>query len=277
MKGRNVRNMKDRNAKMTERRRARALCVGLLAAVPAAVSASEAAHIRLSTGLDYSSGTFGGSMTTETWYVPVILKYERGRTTAKVTVPYIRTSGPGDVVGVGPDRIPLPEESTVRRTAEGVGDTVVSLGYNLLDGRASGFVLDVVGKLKLPTADKDKGLGTGETDVSIQLDMAQMLGAASVFGTVRWKKYGDPDGRDFRDPLYLSIGSGYRLRRGTTVGLAYDWRQKVSDYGSEMSEMSAFVSQKLDEQWKLQGYLIHGFSDASPDWGGGVLIHRMFD
>lgn len=262
---------------MTERRCARTLSAGLLAVVPVLAFANEAAHVRLSTGLDYSSGKFGGSMTTETWYMPIILKYEQGRTTAKLTVPYIRTSGPGDVVGVGPDRIPLPEESTVRRTAEGMGDTVVSLGYNLIDGRASGFVLDVVGKLKLPTADKDKGLGTGETDVSIQVDMAHMLGTASVFGTVRWKKYGDPHGRDFRDPLYLSIGSGYRLRPGTTIGLAYDWRQKVSDYGSEMSEMSAFVSQKLDERWKVQGYLIHGFSDASPDWGGGVLIHRMFN
>jgi hypothetical protein len=227
--------------------------------------------------MDFSSGSYGGERVTETWYVPVIVKYETGRVFAKLTLPYIYTRGPGDVVGVGADRVPAAGDAKVRRSAEGIGDTVVSLGYALVEGRHSGFFLDLVGKVKIPTADKDKGLGTGETDVSVQADLAQVIGAGSVFGSVRWKKYGDPPGRDFRDPLYLSIGTAYRVRRGTTVGIAYDWRQKVSDSGSEMNEVSVFLSQRLDARWKVQTYLIHGESNASPDWGGGVLVHHSFD
>ncbi|QID17415.1 hypothetical protein G3580_07000 [Nitrogeniibacter mangrovi] len=234
-------------------------------------------EVRISTGLDFSSGTYGGQMATETWYLPVMFRYTHGRANVKLTVPYIRTSGPGDVIGVGPDRIPVPSDAKVRRTAEGVGDTVLGVGYALLDGQVAGLLVDVVGKVKFPTADKDKGLGTGETDYSVQLDLARIVGHASVFGTVRWKKYGDPPGRDFRDPLYLSLGTGYRVRAGLTAGVVYDWREKVSTTGSEMSELSAFVSYRLDTRWKLQVYTIRGFSDASPDWGGGVLVHRVLD
>ncbi len=276
-----MKNMKHRSGlsgKMIERCGLKWVVAGLLVAGVSGVSDAANGQFRISTGLDYSSGKYGGEMTTETWYVPVILKYVRDRTTVKVTLPYIRTSGPGDVIGVGPDRIPLASDATVRRTVEGVGDTVVGVGYALLDGQdSSGLLVDVVGKVKLPTADKDKGLGTGETDYSIQFDVAQIVGAAAIFGTVRWKKYGDPSGRDFRDPLYLSLGAGYRIARGVTLGAVYDWREKVSASGSEMSEVSAFVSVKLDAQWKLQGYAVHGFSDASADWGGGVLVHRTFE
>lgn len=233
--------------------------------------------LRVSTGLNYSSGRYGGEMVTETWFMPLLVRYSRGRSTVKVSVPYIRMSGPGDVIGVGPDRVPAATASTTRRTVEGVGDVVVGYGYNLIDGSQTGWFVDAVGKVKLPTADKDKGLGTGEVDYSVQFDVARVVGAASVFGTVRWKKYGDPPGRDFRDPLYLSLGAGYRVAPKTTIGLAYDWRQKVSSSGSEISELSAFMSYRVDPRWKLQAYVVHGDSDASADWGGGLMVHRMID
>jgi hypothetical protein len=50
----------------------------------------------------------------------------------------------------------------------------------------------------------------------------------------------------------------------------------VTSSGDEINEMSLFVSQKLDEKWKLQVYAVKGFSDASPDWGGGVFVSHSY-
>jgi hypothetical protein len=36
--------------------------------------------------------------------------------------------------------------------------------------------------------------------------------------------------------------------------------------------MTAFVTYKFDARWKLQSYLVKGFSDGSPDFGGGLVL-----
>ena len=78
----------------------RALVPGLLLflALPA-----QSDVFTLSTGLDYSQGSYGTPATSETWYVPVIAKYETGPMIYKLTVPYLRITNPA----VGPDGVPV--------------------------------------------------------------------------------------------------------------------------------------------------------------------------
>lgn len=230
--------------------------------------------LSMSVGLDYSSGDYGGDDTTETWVIPLIAKYETGRLTLKASLPYIRTRGPGDVVGIGPDRVPAPNAGEQTRTESGVGDLVVSAGYTLVQN--SSLLLEMIGKVKVPTADEDRGLGTGETDYSVQFDAATVVKGVTLFGTLGWKKYGDPAGTDYRDPIYASIGGGYRVVPSTFVGASYDWRDNVTRSGAEISEMTLFASHTLSTEWKIQGYLVKGFSDNSPELGGGVILTHIY-
>ncbi|MDT3672195.1 MAG: hypothetical protein ROZ37_17885 [Aromatoleum sp.] len=248
------------------------LPAALLAALALPAAAGE---FSASVGMDYSSGDYGTNETSETWYVPVVGKYEDGRLGLKLTVPYLRITNPS----VGPDGEPLPcgnARSPSRKTESGLGDVVGAASYALLDGTEGGVLLDVVGKVKLPTADEDKCLGTGKTDYSLQFDAAKAFGGVTGFGTLGWKKFGDPSGAHFRDPIFGSVGLATKLAPATTVGAAYDWRQKVTSRGDEISEMSLFVSHTLDPAWKLQFYAVKGFSDASPDWGSGLIFSRRY-
>lgn len=247
--------------------------IRLLPALVLAALALPASAGQLSTsiGLDYSSGDYGTHETSETWYMPIVGKYETGPLALKLTVPYLRITNPS----VGPDGEPLP--GGCDKTESGLGDVVGSAGYAVLDGtQAGGLLVDVVGKVKLPTADEDKCLGTGETDYSVQFDVAKALGAVTAFGTLGWKKFGDPSGVNFRDPVYASVGAATKLAPATTLGAAYDWREKVTSRGDELSELAVFVTQKLDDAWKLQAYAVRGFSDASPDWGGGLVVTHAY-
>lgn len=226
-------------------------------------------------GLDYSSGKYGGSHRSETWYLPIIGKYEDHAMTYKVTLPYLRTTGPGGV-SVGPDLTPLPGTRTSRRTESGLGDVVLSASWTALDGAGSGLLLDVVAKLKLPTGDEKRGLSTGEADYALQVDVARRFGPVTGFGTLGWKKFGDPPGSDFRNPIYTSLGMASRLNPDLTAGISYDWRQKILKHGAETSEATLFLSQRLSAATKIQLYLVNGFSDASPDWGGGLMLNQTF-
>lgn len=250
------------------------LKAGLIGALAAIALPAAAGEITASVGLDYSTGKYGTSTTSEMWYVPVVGKYESGPLTLKLTVPWLRITDSGNAVG--PDRVPLGDSPSCGKTESGLGDVVGSAGYALLDGRQGGLLLEVIGKVKLPTADEDRCLGTGKTDYSLQFDVAKGFGAVTGFGSLGWKKFGDPSGQDFRDPVFASLGAAYRLVPATSVGLSYDWRQKVTSRGDEISEATVFLNQRLAERWKLQVYGVRGFSDASPDWGGGLFVSHVY-
>ncbi|MFJ4346850.1 hypothetical protein [Pseudomonas sp. NPDC089401] len=221
-------------------------------------------------GMDYSSGDYGTGTTSEIWYVPLVGKYESGPMTYKVTVPWLRITNPE----VGPDGDPLP--GGCRDVESGLGDTVASADYALLDGSAGGWMLDLVGKVKFPTADKHQCLGTGEYDYTAQLDIARAFGPLTGFATLGWKKYGDPSGSDFKDPLFASLGFAVPVATRTSAGASYDWRDKVVSTGSQIQELTLFLTHKLSQAWKVQLYAVKGFSDASPDAEGGLMLFHTF-
>ncbi len=247
----------------------------LMAAAGAAPAAEESkGDLTMSIGMDYSTGDYGGDKETRTWVVPLIAKYERGPLTLKASLPWIRTTGPGDVIGVGPDRIPTEGSENETRTEQGIGDLVLSGGYTVVQN--SLLLLEAIAKVKLPTADEDRALGTGKRDFSLQLDAATLVKGVTLFGTIGKKKYGDPSGRNYRDPYYGTIGAGYRVVKPTFVGASYDWRDNVTRTGDEIRELTLFASHRLGKQMKLQVYLIKGFSDNSPDVGGGVILSHTY-
>lgn len=247
-----------------------------LVAAAAHAGAAMAEGLSLGTGFDYTSGKYTGTEETQILYVPFIARYETGPWAFRATVPYLRITGPGNVIGAGADRVTVPGAGTARRTESGLGDIVLSAFYNVLSERRSAVGLDIGAKLKLGTADETKGLGTGEEDWAIQADVFKPLGAATVFGSLGHRWYGDPPGLDLKNVFYWSIGGAYRLRTDTSAGLAYDYRPAITTGGGEISELTGFVTRRLSREWKVQPYLVLGFGRASPDWGAGAQLAYSF-
>lgn len=221
-------------------------------------------------GMDYSSGDYGTGTTSEIWYVPLVAKYETGPMIYKVTVPWLRITNPE----VGPNGDPLP--GGCHDVESGLGDTVTSVDYALLDGSEGGVLLDLIGKVKFPTADESQCLGTGEYDYTAQIDIAKAFGPVTGFATLGWKKFGDPPDSNFDDPVFVSLGFALPVAPRTSAGASYDWRQKVVSTGSEIQELTLFLTHKLSHEWKVQLYAVKGFSDASPDAEGGLMLFHTF-
>jgi len=241
-----------------------------------AAQQGEAPRTSVAVGAEYSTGKFGGTETTDTLYIPVVVRYETGPWVLKATVPWLRITGPGNVIGAGADRVVVPGVTAARRTESGLGDIVLSGFYNVLDERKGGLGLDVGAKVKLPTADDQKGLGTGELDYAAQMDFFKPFDATTLFGSIGYRVYGDPAGTTLKDVFYTSIGASYRMSSQQSVGVAYDYRPAIVDGGGKVSEATLFWSNRLSPQWKLQVYGVVGFADASPDAGIGALLERRF-
>lgn len=233
-------------------------------------------QVSVTTGLDYSTGRYGTDSTTEIWYLPVIGKLETGNWQFKLVVPYLRMRSPSGGVIVGYDGNGTPIRSGVGApvTVSGLGDVVASATYALVSSPR--YMLDVTTKLKIGTASRDKGLGTGENDLGLVLDAYFPMEALTPFVSVGYRKPGDPPGQNIHNTRQVEIGLAYKLSPSWSAGIMYDWRSASSSAGSAQRDASVYGVYKLTPAWKLQAYVSHGFSEASADWGGGMMVTHGF-
>lgn len=233
----------------------------------------------LSSEAEYSSGKYGGSAPTDILYMPFVAKYESGSAIFKLTVPYVEISGPGNVhiVSAG---LPAPligslpsTLSTQRSKASGLGDIVASGSTNILYDATSGLLLDMGSKIKFATASKDKGLGTGKHDFGVQIDAYQSLGkATTLMATLGYTWMGKPEGQNFRNIAFTSLGIAHKISPDTTLSAFFDVRQAVVNGSPIPRELTFYLSHRLDQHWKIQGYALVGASDASPQKGIGATL-----
>ena len=254
------------------------VCMAFLSA-PLFVHAAAGGAASVSLGAEYSTGDYGTSSKTTIWYFPVTLKYETDANMMSLTIPYLSVEGQGDVVvaagggmgmGGGARTISRSSTRTSTRTDSGFGDVVLT-GSHAIVSTVSARI-DLTGKIKFGTADEKDNLGSGENDYAVQLDLENNLNSNSIFGSVGYKILGDPPGTDFRNVFYGSIGFSHKLDAARTAGLAYDAQQSALSGASGQSELTLFLSHKLDKKTKLTGYVLKGLADGSPDWGLGFAL-----
>lgn len=254
------------------------LLAGCLCALAAGcVLADDAAPgtFTLGLGADYSTGKYGGTNATDVSYYSLSGRYERDRWTAKLTLPWLRITGPGTVVGGDRPIVLDANGSATRVSVSGLGDMVGALTYTAFEGKA--LLVDVTGKVKFPTASTTDGLGTGKTDYTAQLDAYYtVVSGFTVFGGAGYRKFGDPAGIDFRNVLSANAGFTWKAADTVSTGVSFDYRQAVIAGRDSMREVTPFVVWRLAPTTRLQIYAVHGYSRSSVDWGGGAVLMQAF-
>ena len=226
----------------------------------------------VATGFDSTSGNYGSSNTTNILTIPVIGKYEMDSWLFKLTVPYLQVTTVGGVIpGIGMGG--MKKAGAVSATTQsGLGDVVMATTYYAIDGGKDTTGLDLTAKVKLPTADKNAGFGTGEIDYAIQADVYQNMDKVTVTASLGRKFLGSSAALPLSDIFYGSVGGSYRVTDKMSAGVNLDAAQAASVAGSSQLELTGSISRKIDKTKKIQAYLLKGFTDGSPDIGYGVLF-----
>lgn len=250
----------------------------LLAGAVALVSLSARADdgtFTLGLGADHSTGKYGGTQSTDIDYYSLFGRYETGRWTAKLSVPWLNITGPGTVVGGDRPFVIDATGNASRTSVSGLGDVVAALTYAAYESKA--FLIDVSGKVKLPTASKSEGLGTGKADYTVQTDAyATLRPGFTVFTGVGYRVFGDPAGTNFRNAFSGNVGFSWKIMPRLSAGASFDYRQAVVPGHDPLRELTPFVVWKFTDTTKVQLYAVHGFSNASVDWGGGAVLMHAF-
>lgn len=192
-----------------------------------------------------------------------------------MTIPFVTIEGDGSVVG-GTDGTAIVKGngagSGTTVTNSGLGDMVARLTYSLFPNHKRLPLIDLTGKIKIPTADKNAGLGTGEFDYSFQVDVSKKMGKLTPLATLGYRFVGEPAGVNLNDILFLSLGAGYRLHKKWSAGLILDYRQSTSNGSDDPLELTPYLVWRMHRDWKLNTYALLGLTDGSADYGAGFQI-----
>jgi hypothetical protein len=260
------------------------LAAGIGAAAQTALGA-DPGQLSAGVGVNYSTGNYGTSTTTEIVSIPFVGRYDQGPFTLKVTVPWLEISGASSVIpGLGPvdNTNPrgrgraAPGASATDTRVTGLGDIVGSATYNAYYDNASKLGVDATLRIKLGTADADQGLGTGENDYGAQVDVYKTYDRTTIFGGIGYTVLGSSAFIHLNNVLNVNLGASYKLDPRDSVGLSFDAREHACSSCSPQEELMAFLIRKLDRQWTAQAYALKGFANGSPDWGIGLSAAYAF-
>lgn len=251
------------------------LFLSLLFTATQSAHAATNSKLTLETGLEYYTGKYGTDHETNIMYIPVTCKIQAQGWSLKMSIPYIQISGANDVVGgLGQTAGPAAHTYSVR---SGMGDFHVAASHNVISGGSRDALIQLTGKAKFATADSNKGLGTGKNDYALETTLFKPFGSLAAFATLGYKDYGSPAAYKLNNVFYGSLGGNYKFNRDTNGGAMLYASQKVLANKSHRAEALLFVGHTLGNRWKMRGYLLRGFTNSVPDWGGGVLVNYLFE
>ena len=128
------------------------------------------------------------------------------------------------------------------------------------------------------TASSDDGLGTGQPDEGIGVEISRVVGGglmAMVDGG--YTLIGKPDGSEFRNRWWYSVGAAKSLANGVAnVSVFFEeYRAIVPDFANSR-DVLAVLSLKSGSGWRVQLLGEFGLSDSAPDLGFILGASRRF-
>jgi len=253
----------------------------LLAAVPA--FAAPAKKFAIGLGVDFASGDYGTDTTTDSLRVPLTLDYfPSDRLDFELVIPYLYQNNSNTILAGGM-RFPFERHMGMRQTSfdtgdsqSGLGDISLTAGYLLV--QASEYLPSVrpLLYLKFPTADEDKGLGTGEFDVGAGIGAAKWFGPWYTFAEARYIFQGSNSDLGLKDYATAEGEAGYRLTQRFLPTISLWWSAPPADDASDLVEARLKEKYWMTDDVYLEGYLGKGLSDGTADIGAGLAAFFSF-
>jgi len=181
----------------------RGALIASFAAVAYCAVAGAQGNMRFDAAVEQTSGDYGGTVDYDDLYVPLTLTYGLRRVDLRLTVPYLE-------VDTGTDT-----------TVSGLGDVIAGFtAYDLWHTADGSLSLGLTGKIKFGTADETAGLGSGETDYSLQTGMYKSFGRSGLSTGVGYRARGDTATIDLKNVWFAYVGGLHAFSPRTRGGAA---------------------------------------------------------
>jgi hypothetical protein len=238
-----------------------------------------------------STATFGSAATTEVPSVdaqadlasiPLTLGFRTDRIALRAVVPYLdmRARTPDFRVGGPVIGFDVPAQEYEEK---GLGDIFLTPSFQLLRGGLHRPSIWAYLRLKAPTGDPDKHLGTGKFDYAPGFGMLEPFGSRFVaLLSARYDVRGDPPDVDLANTLGVSVGGTVRIAKVEGLTLSLSRGDVTSESGDPVDSatlawyhpvhnglaITASALATLNGDFQSRGIAIGiTFNDSPWDWG----------
>ena len=240
----------------------------------------------------HSSGKYGTNATTSVTALMGSARalFEDGDVT--LLVPYLSVTGdcavtllsgvPNRTGGTCPTRTVVNANGkTVTRTKNrqttesGLGDVVLRGRYYVLDERSFWPTVAVVGQVKMPTADSDRGLGTGKFDERAGVETSKRLTHDLVtYLDGGYTVIGKPSGVSLRNQWYADAGLGYYWTEKLLASVYYEWWRSLTAGSQDPQDVLFALNYTTAAAIRLSASVGLGLSDGAPKTAvtGGLSV-----
>ncbi len=208
----------------------------------------------------YKTGDFGTPTRSDLYYIAPTLGYVAPQYDVSVTFPYLsltnKTAG----------------QST---TESGIGDIILRGGRALVPEGESGLSLYGSLAVKLPTADENKGLGTGKTDYGAFLGLYKRIESAKLAFMGGYIITGNSSSFNYNDIYLYGVGVSKVFGR-TDLYASLEGRRSTVPGADNPLELNFGFFHLLSKEYSLKGSTFFGLTDGSPDFGVNLGLVRWF-
>jgi hypothetical protein len=173
-----------------------------------------------------------------------------------------------DVTASLPYLIVSPDEG------DGENGLGVYLKWNFLAGDEKAYIpsLAVKGGVKIPTADEDKGLGSGEVDWFVGLVAGSTFGPLSVYANLAYTIVGEPSGVSLDNIFSYGLALEYALNESFTLVAEANGATAPADGADSSLSFLGGAVYSITEALSVDAGVRFGVGDDDPDWviEGGV-------
>jgi hypothetical protein len=184
----------------------------------------------------------------------------------------------GNKAGTGPDGIK--NMKSINDNVHGIGDIYLYFSSDFHDFFTM-FprhipTIDLSVGIKLPTADNEKGLGTGEYDYTLGLTLTWVLGKAEyyLYGDHTW--VGDMPDEAFENVSCFGFGTEIDLSPVYTLMVDLSGCTSLFKNGSSHYSFELGINRKMFKNYFINGYGLIGFNEQSSDHGLGLSVGMDF-
>ncbi len=233
--------------------------------------------VTLLAGADYASGNVNGQGY-ETVSLNAGISAQPGRFSFTASVPYVITTAPEELIvsngGVlGTPLLSQPTTQSREVTREGIGDLILQGGYSFEIGSLDAFI---AGNLKVPTASREKALGTGELDYGVSGQVTRRIGRTVPFASASYTAIGEPEGFDVQNTVAGSVGSHFLLSDTSSVRASYIYEQSAAANVEDHQSIGIGLDTGLSNHIRLGVDARAGLSSDAPDARLGLRIGMGF-
>lgn len=248
--------------------------------------------------VEYGTGDYGTSITTDSvttkltlgWYptdrldlsLEIPYLYQSNSTTTPFGMGRFRTAtmqSGGQEQSSGPRRMgssAFASTFDVNKSQSGIGDLVLKGGYIVVQERNAVPEIRPEAYVKFPTADKDKGLGTGEFDAGVGVTLNKWLGDWNGYCEGVYNYIGKSSDFQLKDYFSYDLGVGYQVTDRFLPALALKGTTNPGDGSPPYCQLRETALYKISDRWGVNGYLGEGLTDGTPSFALGAEVNYQF-